>query len=139
MKLVRFNVGYLFLVFFIVAGLGASLLPSITRVVEKAKDSEARVLISTLEKALNAHFEEYKKYSQDLEAIGFGAKDSQVFTIYLDMGRVSDEIAKHLNASERPFVTDSSYRILVVVRDLGQNKIFIKDKNSDLIESRVLQ
>ncbi|MDG0816432.1 hypothetical protein [Bdellovibrio svalbardensis] len=85
--------------------------------VEKAKESELRTIMASVVTAERAYFEEYKKFSSDLKAIGYSAEGNLRSTIYLKPEDIPVGLREELSESDIPFVRDDDYQILGVLKD----------------------
>lgn len=95
----------------------------------KAHQSEVRVSMGTIVKALEVYHKENSKYASDFQALGYSPEGKIKYQVYLAADQICPEVRKTLKESQLPFANVQSYRIVAI----GDGSILVKDKDQGIV------
>jgi hypothetical protein len=125
-KQTRVLVGLCILVFGAIACY--SFLQFFSEYILRARDSEAKTVLSSYVAAQNAFFTEYHSYSKQAEAIGYSAEGKLSGKLYTSRDDLPAEVSRLIYQSQEPYIAQDSFRVLYVMGEGSDIRIFSVDQ-----------
>jgi hypothetical protein len=89
---------------------------------QKSFESEIRAILSTLGACENAYFQEFQKFSSSPKEIGYSS-DIPEIQIFFSKSQVPKSYLFALPEQALPFVTETSFRILLGAQNENRNRV----------------
>lgn len=99
-----------------------------TDLVDKAHLSEIKTNLASLITAEEAYYQEYSKYTSDLQAIGYSPEGQLRGIFFLDASKVPQEYKDRLMPADLPYVEKDDYQVLIAYKEDSGRLTFYKFK-----------
>lgn len=125
-KQTRVLLGLCILIFGAVAGY--SFLQFFSESILRARDSEAKTILSSYVSAQDAFFTEYHSYSKKPEAIGYSPEGKLRGKLYTSRDELPAEVSRLIYQNQEPYIDQNSFRVLYVMGEGSDIRIFSVDQ-----------
>lgn len=95
----------------------------------RARDSEAKTVLSSYATAQRAFFTEYQRYSNDAQAIGYSPEGKLRGKLYTYREELPSKVVSLISRDQEPFINQDGFRVLYVMDQDDEIRIFSIDQN----------